>query len=275
MRALVTGAAGFIGSTLTDRLLAEGWTVHGVDVLTDYYDPEMKRSNIANATAHPAFTGSYVDLRTSDLAPLLDGVDVVFHLAAQPGVRGSWAERFRIVRRPEHPCYPAAARSGECQARYSGCVRFVVVGVRQPGTGAHRGDRPHAAVQPVWRHQAGRRASVPARTRTTSGWPVAILRYFTVYGPRQRPDMAIHRSDRSGSSADPVPALRRRVAGPRLHLRRRRRCGQHAAASAPEVPGAAAQRRRRVVDHVARTRGHGRRGSRPGGARRLAGGQAG
>ena len=91
--ALVTGAAGFIGSTLTDRLLADGVRVTGVDAFTDYYDVSLKRRNIAAALAHQGFELLELDLGTADLAPLPE-VDVVFHNAAQPGVRASWGREF-------------------------------------------------------------------------------------------------------------------------------------------------------------------------------------
>ncbi|MFM8558672.1 MAG: NAD-dependent epimerase/dehydratase family protein, partial [bacterium] len=91
--ALVTGAAGFIGSTLTDRLLADGVRVTGVDLFTDYYDPAIKRRNLEGALRHPGFTLVELDLGAADLAALPE-VDVVFHQAAQPGVRASWGREF-------------------------------------------------------------------------------------------------------------------------------------------------------------------------------------
>ena len=94
MRGLITGAAGFIGSTLAERLLADGHDVVGVDCFTDYYDPAIKRANVAAARADQRFELVEVDLLEADLAPLLDGVDVVYHLAGQPGVRASWGAGF-------------------------------------------------------------------------------------------------------------------------------------------------------------------------------------
>src|SRR5712691_4761530 len=91
--ALVTGAAGFIGSVLTDRLLADGVRVTGVDAFTDYYDVALKRRNLESAVRHPAFSLLELDLASADLAAL-PAVDVVFHHAAQPGVRGSWGVEF-------------------------------------------------------------------------------------------------------------------------------------------------------------------------------------
>src|SRR4051794_5558171 len=94
MRALVTGASGFIGSHLVERLLAEGATVRGVDCFTDYYDPLLKRRNLGGVVGDANFELVEVDLRSDAVAPLLDGIDVVFHLAGQPGVRASWGEGF-------------------------------------------------------------------------------------------------------------------------------------------------------------------------------------
>src|SRR6476469_7341293 len=93
MRALVTGAAGFIGSSLTSRLLADGHEVVGVDALTDYYDPLLKRANLRRI-AHPRLRVIEADLNELDLVPLLADVDVVYHQAGQPGVRASWGAAF-------------------------------------------------------------------------------------------------------------------------------------------------------------------------------------
>src|SRR5215213_7741575 len=94
MRALVTGAAGFIGSHLTDRLLADSWQVVGLDAFTDYYPRRLKLSNLEAASAHPSFRLFEADLAADQLEPLLDGIDAVFHLAARPGVRASWGPAF-------------------------------------------------------------------------------------------------------------------------------------------------------------------------------------
>ena len=94
MRALITGAAGFVGSNLCDQLLAEGHEVVGIDCFTDYYSQDRKHSNLAQARQHDSFTLLEADLLTCDLDPVLDGADVVFHQAGQPGVRLSWADGF-------------------------------------------------------------------------------------------------------------------------------------------------------------------------------------
>src|SRR5439155_3164310 len=93
--ALVTGAAGFIGSMLTERLLAMDVQVTGVDLFTDYYDPALKRRNLALALEHPRFKLLELDLVSADLASLPE-VSVIYHLAAQPGVRASWGAEFAV-----------------------------------------------------------------------------------------------------------------------------------------------------------------------------------
>ena len=94
MTVVVTGAAGFIGSTLVDRLLAEGHEVVGIDCFTDYYDPAAKRRNLSGALTNDRFRLVEADLVTADLDAAFDGVDVVWHLAGQPGVRLSWSDGF-------------------------------------------------------------------------------------------------------------------------------------------------------------------------------------
>src|SRR6185503_5246332 len=92
---LVTGAAGFIGSTLVEKLLASGADVIGVDAFTDNYPASTKRENVSRLSANRRFRLVEADLRTANIDPLLDGVDGVIHLAALPGVRASWGDPFR------------------------------------------------------------------------------------------------------------------------------------------------------------------------------------
>src|SRR5947209_1890090 len=96
VRVVVTGAAGFIGSHLTEALLRDEHDVVGVDSFTTYYDVARKRANVERALAHPRFELVETDLRTAELAALLDGADVVFHEAGQPGVRLSWSDSFSV-----------------------------------------------------------------------------------------------------------------------------------------------------------------------------------
>ncbi|HET8787552.1 MAG TPA: NAD(P)-dependent oxidoreductase, partial [Actinomycetes bacterium] len=94
MIALVTGAAGFVGSHLSAALLDDGAEVLGVDAFTDYYSRLRKEQNLAHLRGRPGFSFLEDDLSEAPLAPLLDGVDCVFHLAGQPGVRASWGPDF-------------------------------------------------------------------------------------------------------------------------------------------------------------------------------------
>ena len=201
--ALVTGAAGFIGSTLTDRLLADGVRVTGVDMFTDYYDPALKRRNLEGALRHPAFRLLELDLGAADLTALPE-VDVVFHQAAQPGVRASWGREFTAY---THHNVLATQRLLE-RYRSSTLERFVyassssVYGDAEsyptPETALPRPFSPYGVTKLAGEHLVllyGR----------NFGLPVAALRYFTVYGPRQRPDMAFHRFCRAMLQGEPIP----------------------------------------------------------------------
>jgi UDP-glucose 4-epimerase len=200
--ALVTGAAGFIGSTLTDRLLADGVRVTGVDAFTDYYDVSLKRRNIAAALAHQGFQLLELDLGTADLAPLPE-VDVVFHNAAQPGVRASWGREFAAY--TQHNVL-ATQRLLERYKRskleriiYASSSSIYGDAESYPTSEAMlpRPFSPYGVTKLAGEHLAllyGR----------NFGLPVAALRYFTVYGPRQRPDMAFHRFCRAMLANEPI-----------------------------------------------------------------------
>lgn len=190
--AVVTGAAGFIGSTLSRRLLAEGWAVLGIDSFNPYYDIALKQSNVNSLCSSADFTFVEADLLTADLEPLLADADVVFHLAGQPGVRLSWAGGFssyvdlNIV---------VTQRLLEA-ARAKDALRFVFASsssvygnVEQVPT---REDRPPKPFSPYGVTKLAAEHLCAAYAQNF-GLQVVVLRYFTVYGPRQRPDMAIHR----------------------------------------------------------------------------------
>jgi len=95
MRAIVTGAAGFVGSHLSAHLLDHGDEVVGLDSFTDYYDPRLKEANVATLVGREGFTLHRLDLTCAPLARLFEQADVVYHLAGQPGVRGSWGNDFQ------------------------------------------------------------------------------------------------------------------------------------------------------------------------------------
>lgn len=192
MRALVTGVAGFIGSTLAERLIRDGWIVRGVDCFTPYYEEERKRDNLGGLRTSPLFELAEVDLLTAELTPLLVDIDVVFHLSGQPGVRLSWAEGFRTYADLN---IIVTQRLLEA-ARGSRLRRFVYA-----SSSSIYGD---AAIVPTDEDQPTRPYSPYGVTKLAGellcsayganfGVPTTSLRYFTVYGPRQRPDMATHR----------------------------------------------------------------------------------
>jgi UDP-glucuronate 4-epimerase len=203
VKALVTGVAGFIGSNIARRLLADGHDVVGVDALTDYYDPQIKRSNLRRAD-DPRFRFVEGDLNTLDLASLLADTEVVFHEAGQPGVRSSWGRDFGRYA-SDNIC--ATQRLLE-EARQSGSLRrFVYASSSSVYGNAERypteeTDRP----QPVSPYGVTKLAAehLCSLYAHNYGLPTVSLRYFTVYGPGQRPDMAFTRFCRWVHAGSPI-----------------------------------------------------------------------
>ncbi|MBI5709574.1 MAG: NAD-dependent epimerase/dehydratase family protein [Candidatus Eisenbacteria bacterium] len=200
--ALVTGAAGFIGSTLVDRLLERGTRVTGVDCFTDYYDPALKRRNLAAAASHPGFRLLELDLGAADLAALPE-VRVVFHQAAQPGVRASWGREFAAY---THHNVLATQRLLE-RYRDASLERFVYASSSSVYGDAERfptgEDLPPRPFSPYGVTKlAGEHLTL--LYGRNFGMKVTALRYFTVYGPRQRPDMAFHRFCRALLRGEPI-----------------------------------------------------------------------
>lgn len=185
-RVLVTGAAGFIGSHLSEALVAEGYEVVGVDALIPYYDPAVKRGNLARLGTSDAFTFVEADLRTADLDAIVDGIDVIVHEAAMPGLVESW-EQFELY----SSCNTLALKRLLDAAVSGGVQRFVHASTSSVYGRNAVGDEsmPRQPVSPYGITKLAAEHLVATYTESF-GLPGVILRYFSVYGPRQRPDMA-------------------------------------------------------------------------------------
>ena len=192
MRALVTGVAGFVGSNLARALVDQGHDVVGLDCLTDYYEVRIKEQNLAGLV-DDHFTFVRGDLNEVDLEQLLAGADWVFHQAGQPGVRMSWGRDFAVYERQN---ITATQRLLEA-ARRSGSLKRLVYASSSSVYGdaetfpTRETDRP----QPLSPYGVTKLAAehLCSLYAANFGVPTVSLRYFTVYGPGQRPDMAFTR----------------------------------------------------------------------------------
>src|SRR5688572_27633771 len=196
-RTLVTGAAGFLGSHLCDRLLEDGHDVVGVDCFTDHYARELKERNLGHAREWDSFELVESDLANGGLGALLDGVDTVFHLAAEPGVRGG---RLNAYLRQNVVATARLLRAAEA----AGVRRLVYASSSSVyGNAALRAE--HAPVAPLSTYAATKVAV--ERLARGSRVDAVGLRYFTIYGPRQRPDMAFHRFIEHCLDGEPVAVI--------------------------------------------------------------------
>ena len=203
MTAVVTGAAGFIGSHLVSALLDRGMDVRGIDCFTDYYPRSTKESNLDVNRRRPGFRFIEDRIQTTDLAALLEGVTHVFHLAAQAGVRKSWGRDFRIY---------TDNNVDATQQLLEACVgrplhRFVYASSSSLyGDAAAIPMREDALPQPVSPYGVTKLAAEQLcyLYYVNHGVPATSVRYFTVYGPRQRPDMAFHRFFRAALDEQPI-----------------------------------------------------------------------
>lgn len=197
MRTLITGAAGFIGSHLAEACLEQGWDVVAIDSLTTYYSPTVKVRNAEGFRHRPGCEFIEQDILDIDLRSLLDGVDVVFHLAAQAGVRASWGQSFDVYTELNVTVLQRLLEA----AREVGLQRFVFA-----SSSSVYGD---AESYPTTEEQILRPVSPYGATKALGenlvylyyrnfDLPTTSLRYFSVYGPRQRPDMAFHRAIEAG-----------------------------------------------------------------------------
>lgn len=202
MRAVVTGAAGFIGSHLCNHLLDHGDEVLGIDSFTDYYNPRRKEKNLTSLRDRRGFVECRLDLTTAPLAMLFERAEVVYHLAGQPGVRGSWGDDFR----------PYVDRNVLATQRVLEAAREVHLWkvVYASSSSVYGDSETYPTVEdllprPVSPYGVTKLAAehLCELYRTTSGVPTVSLRLFTVYGPRQRPDMAFTKLIEAGLGGSP------------------------------------------------------------------------
>jgi len=203
VKALVTGAAGFIGSHLTAALLDKGAAVVGVDCFTDYYARSVKERNLEENRLREGFRFAETRIQDADLPALLDGVTHVFHLAAQAGVRKSWGKDFQIytVNNVDATQVLLEACAGRPLTRFVYASSSSVYGDRAPIP-----MREDALPQPVSPYGVTKLAAEQLcyLYHVNYGVPATSLRYFTVYGPRQRPDMAFHRFIKAAMRDEPI-----------------------------------------------------------------------
>jgi UDP-glucuronate 4-epimerase len=223
MRALVTGCAGFIGSHLTEALLDTGHSVVGIDCFNGNYGREQKLANLRHVRDWNSFEFVPIDLSRGDLLAFVRAADVVFHLAAEPGVRASWGERYeRYVQNniiaTQH-LLEACREAPDVRVVYASSSS--VYGDAAPRAGGPAGERASGragALQSTSEEPSTRPISPYGQTKLAAeqlcglyrhelGLDVVCLRYFTVFGPRQRPDMAFHRFLRAALGGAPVTVL--------------------------------------------------------------------
>ena len=190
MRTVVTGTAGFIGSTLAAALVSAGHEVRGIDAFTDYYDPGLKNENVGELLDDPRFELVKGDLVDLPLHELLEGADIVFHLAGQPGVRSSWADGFgdyvddNVL--ATQRVLEAAKRNSVQRVVYASSSSVYGNAARYPCT---EEDLP----QPFSPYGVTKLAGEHLCCLYAKNYdlPTVALRYFTVFGPRQRPEMGM------------------------------------------------------------------------------------
>jgi nucleoside-diphosphate-sugar epimerase len=203
MKALVTGAAGFIGSHLTAALLDRGAAVVGIDCFTDYYPRAAKEKNLEENALREKFRFVEHSIAEADFATLLDGVTHVFHLAAQAGVRKSWGKDFKTY---------TVNNVDATQALLEACVGRPIERFVYASSSSVYGDavaipmREDALPQPLSPYGVTKLAAEHLCMLYHANHRVqaCAMRYFTVYGPRQRPDMAFHRFIKAALREEPI-----------------------------------------------------------------------
>jgi nucleoside-diphosphate-sugar epimerase len=203
MQVLVTGCAGFIGSHLAEALLGDGTPVIGADCLTDTYAAEQKLQNLERVRDFDAFELRQLDLADANVDGIVEGCDVVFHLAGEPGVRNSWGGGFDVYLRNN---VLATQRLLEVVSRQPE-TRFVYASSSSIYGDAERLPTPESVTPAPLSPYGVTKLAVEHVCQTyalSHGVGTVGLRYFSVYGPRQRPDMAFHRFCRAAIERLPI-----------------------------------------------------------------------
>lgn len=185
-RCMVTGAAGFVGSHLCEALTARGIDVVGVDCFIPYYPREVKEANLEALRRNPRFQFHEIDLRSGDVRRLVDGCEVVFHLAAMPGLMRSWSD-FSLY----NTCNCDATLRLLEAAREVKLPQFIHISTSSVyGKEATQGEDARPTPFSPYGITKLAAENLCRAFEANFGLPITILRYFSVYGPRQRPDMA-------------------------------------------------------------------------------------
>jgi nucleoside-diphosphate-sugar epimerase len=191
MKCVVTGAAGFIGSHLCERLLATGHSVTGLDAFVPYYSPAFKEANLVQAKTHPQFRFHNVDLRSGNFDSAISDADVIFHLAAMPGLVRSWTDfdgywTCNVL---------ATQRLLEAIRRSASGLRRLIYASTSSVYGRFGSGDESLPAKPISPYGVTKLAgeNLCRAYGEEHGLPVVALRYFSVYGPRQRPDMGYHK----------------------------------------------------------------------------------
>lgn len=203
MKCLITGVAGFIGSSLADKLLELGNQVIGIDCLNDYYSPQIKKNNIEPLLDNKKFVFKTADILFTDLSEYLREIDIIYHLASQPGVRGSWGKNFSIY--VENNIHAT-------QILLEACIDLPIKKFIYASSSSVYGDVP---ILPVKEDTPLKPISPYGVTKLAGenlaflyykayGIQVVSLRYFTVFGPKQRPDMAFSRFLKAALNDEPI-----------------------------------------------------------------------
>ena len=206
MKALVTGAAGFIASHLCGELLDRGAEVTGIDCFADYYPRAIKEANLQSLTPRPRFSFVESTIQGADLDRVLEGVTHVFHLAAQAGVRKSWGQDFRVY---------TTNNIEATQVLLEACVGKPLHRLVYASSSSVYGDaatipmREDAVPHPLSPYGVTKLAAehLCHLYSANHGVPATSVRYFTVYGPRQRPDMAFHKFLKAAQLGEPIPVF--------------------------------------------------------------------